>query len=155
MDEIATIDGIPVATAVESRIGRSPRAVDDRARSWALRVALAGKRNAPREIGVSRPGGARLVRVLPLQNTREGEGLLAVKTLPSGVGYIRIADSLGETDLIREFDSALARFQNTSALILDLRTSRAAVTRQSRAASSAVSSPGVTVPAAFSLARSA
>ena len=69
MDEIATIDGIPVATAVESRIGRSLRAVDDRARSWALRVALAGKRNAPREIGVSRPGGARLVRVLPLQNS--------------------------------------------------------------------------------------
>ena len=121
MDEIATIDGIPVATAVESRIGRSLRAVDDRARSWALRVALAGKRNAPREIGVSQPGGARLIRVLPLQNTREGEGLLAVKTLPGGVGYIRIADSLGEADLIREFDTALARFRNTAALILDLR----------------------------------
>lgn len=121
MDEIATIDGIPVATAVESRIGRSLRAVDDRARSWALRVALAGKRNAPREIGISQPGGARLVRVLPVQNAREGDALLAVKTLPGGVGYIKIADSLGETDLIREFDTALARFRNTSALILDLR----------------------------------
>jgi carboxyl-terminal processing protease len=121
MDEVATIDGVPVATAVESHVGRSLRAVDDQARSWALRVALAGKRNAPREIGVSRAGGIRLIRVLPLQNAREGDGLLATKTLPGGVGYITIANSLGETDLIREFDAALARFRNTSALILDLR----------------------------------
>jgi C-terminal processing protease CtpA/Prc len=121
MDEIATIDGLSVASAIESRIGRSLRAVDDRARSWALRVALAGKRNAPREIGISRPGGARSIRVLPLQNAREGDALLAVKTLPGGVGYIKIADSLGEADLIREFDTALARLRNTSALILDLR----------------------------------
>jgi hypothetical protein len=62
-----------------------------------------------------------LIHVLPLQYAREGDALLAVKTLPGGVGYIRIADSLGEADLIREFDTALARFRNTSALILDLR----------------------------------
>jgi len=121
MDEIATIDGISVATAVESRLGRSLRAVDDRARSWALRVALAGKRNAPREIGIAGPGGVRLIRVPPLQNAREGDALLATQTLPGGVGYITVANSLGETGVIREFDAALARFRNTSALILDLR----------------------------------
>jgi carboxyl-terminal processing protease len=41
--------------------------------------------------------------------------------LPGNIGYIRLHDSLGDTDLIGEFDSALARYERTSGLMLDLR----------------------------------
>ena len=49
------------------------------------------------------------------------DGRLAFRTLPGNRGYIRIHDSLGDSDLISDFDKALAALQRTSALMIDLR----------------------------------
>ena len=108
-------------TAVRARIGRSIRAVDDNVRSWALRAVLAGRHNQPRRIQL-KTGEAVSIASLPAGDevlTRQTR--LEVRELPDNIGYIRLHDSLGDERLIGDFDAALARYQRTAGLILDLR----------------------------------
>ena len=47
--------------------------------------------------------------------------LLQSSVIISGIGYIRINNSLGDNDLIPQFDSVLNTLMSTQALVLDLR----------------------------------
>jgi carboxyl-terminal processing protease len=46
---------------------------------------------------------------------------LESKTLDHNIGYIKINNSVGETEIIQLFDKALDQLKNTRALIIDLR----------------------------------
>lgn len=119
--EVRSIDGAPVADAIELHIGRSLRSVDDEVRSWALRVALAGRRGTPRTIRVSQEGREQSLDLGAVQ-TGVGDGaLLRSGILPGNIGYISVVDSLGRGELIDSFDEVLSELKNTSGLILDLR----------------------------------
>jgi carboxyl-terminal processing protease len=121
LTEVIAIDGIAVADAIRPHIGRSLRTVDDEVRSWALRLALAGRRGAPRAITVLRNGRFEAVVLAPVDAVSRGDHLLTSTTLPGDIGYVRIEDSLGTSDLIAQFDATLDGLGDTSGLILDLR----------------------------------
>lgn len=124
--QVASINGIAVAEAVSRRTGKSLRSSDVAAKNWALRILLAGRRNEQRNIEVISNGGR---RVLSIDNQTAGGSvettparpLLEYRRIEKDVGYIRVNNSLGDTDLIKQFDLALAALRNTRGLVLDLR----------------------------------
>ena len=121
--QITSINGQAIEAAVEHRLGKSLRSRDAAAKNWALRILLAGRHNDKRTVEVI-SGGER--QLFSLDDESRGD---AVQTRPlleygrfeKGLGYIRINNSLGDTDLIKQFDLALAALRNTHGLLLDLR----------------------------------
>ena len=119
--EILALNDVPIEAAVKARTGRSLRAVDDIVRSWALRAVLAGYHNQQRRIQF-RIGSSVSRATLPAADQFVDRAVrLASRMLPNNIGYIRLHDSLGDSSVIGEFDSALAGDENTAGLILDLR----------------------------------
>lgn len=122
--EIVSIQGKPVRQAVNDRSGSCWRHRDAEADNWALLTLLAGRHNETRRIQV-RQGDTVSTKTLPVFH-RTGTApqslleyrLLAQKPL---VGYIRLHNSLGDTDLIAAFDDALDHLKSTQGLILDMR----------------------------------
>ena len=117
--QIASINGVPVEEAVYHRLGKSLRSLDEAAKNWALQVLLAGRRNEQRSLEVVSNGASRL---FSLDNQpAAAKPLLEYRRMEKDVGYVKINNSLGDTDLIKQFDLALAALKNTRGLILDLR----------------------------------
>lgn len=121
--QVASINGVAVNEAVNRRVGESLRASDEAAKNWALRILLAGRRNENRTIEVMR-NGQRSVLTIDNQlapESVETKPLLEYRRIEKDVAYIRINNSLGDVDLIKQFDLALAALRITRGLILDLR----------------------------------
>lgn len=121
--QIIAINGTPVEEAVNRRVGRSLRLRDGAVNDWALRVLLAGRHNQKRSLDVMLNGKRSLVTIDDspmLESGRQGP-LLEYRQIEKSFGYIRIKNSLGDTDLIKQFDDALAALRNTRGSILDLR----------------------------------
>jgi C-terminal processing protease CtpA/Prc len=119
LSEITSIDGERVEQAIASRVGESLRVINDEVRSWALRAVLAGRRGAPRRLGLA--GRSDIVRLEPLESSTDPAERVSQRMLADSIGYIAIHDALGSTDTIAQFDRALAEFRNTAGLVLDLR----------------------------------
>ena len=128
--EIVSINGTSVRQAVNARLGSCLRQKDNSALNWALQTLLAGCHNETRRIAI-RQGSKSSVKTLPVYKHIEATaatppGLLEYRILPHNpnnpkVGYIRLHNSLGDTELIAAFDKALATLKSTDGLILDLR----------------------------------
>ncbi len=121
--QIASVNGMAVDDAVRRRTGKSLRSSDEAAKNWALRILLAGRRNEKRSIEVISNGERKVLSIdhEPAGGSIETKPLLEYSRIEKDVGYIRINNSLGEMELIKHFDSALAALGNTRGLILDLR----------------------------------
>ena len=121
--QVLSLNGVTIDEATERRLGRSLTRVDQEARNWALRALLAGRHNEPRRIEVLAHQKRRIVLIKEQPSDRQPkiDSLLEFRHFAGGIGYIRIHNSLGNTDLIKEFDEALAGLRTTRALILDLR----------------------------------
>lgn len=121
--KVIAIDDLPFQKAIEPFIGKSLIEIDNEARSYALRLALAGNHIKPRKLTLQKND-------IVKDYFPDAEGLLLERIKYSsriesriieGIGYIKINDCLFENELIREFDSVMQTMQNTSSLILDLR----------------------------------
>ncbi|HWN09522.1 MAG TPA: S41 family peptidase [Pyrinomonadaceae bacterium] len=121
--QLVSINGVAVDEAVNRRVGKSLRTIDKVAREWALRTLLAGRRNEKRSIEVISKGKRLLVPIddQPSAESPATTNLLESRRIEKHFGYIRINNSLGDNELIRQFDLALAAFRNTRGLVLDLR----------------------------------
>jgi C-terminal processing protease CtpA/Prc len=121
--QVAAINGIAVDEAVNRRVGKSLRSSDQAAKNWALRILLAGRRNEKRSIEVLSNGERRRLSIddQPDGESVETKPLLEYRRIEKDVGYIRVNNSLGDTDLIKQFDLSLTALRNTRGLILDLR----------------------------------
>ena len=118
--EIVSIDGRPVADAVEGRLPGALDRQDPAARDWALRVLLAGRQNAAVHLEVRT--GSRLRRVEFRPGSADGaESPLTVAVLDDRIGYVRLHDSLGQAALVSAWDAAIDDLRGTDGLILDLR----------------------------------
>jgi C-terminal processing protease CtpA/Prc len=119
---IVAINGLPIADAVESRLGRTyPHSVVA-ARDWALRAVLAGHHNVRRLLQV-REGDTNRIVELPARD-QFGTAMptpVSHSELCPGIGYIRFNDSLGNDATVEAFDRALGELRETRALIVDLR----------------------------------
>jgi C-terminal processing protease CtpA/Prc len=118
--EVVSVDGRPVRDVVRERLPAALRAPDPAADDWALRAALAGRRNAPVRVEVAAPEGTRTVEFTPGSGATPS-GPLSASVLDGDVGYVRIHNALGELALVAAFDSALALLRDTRGLVLDLR----------------------------------
>lgn len=121
--QIVSLNGVAVTESVRRRLGKSLRFVDKAARDWALRTLLAGRHNEKRRIEVLSNG---VLEALTIDNGSAPEAtamrpLLEYREVENNLGYIRINNSLGDIELVKQFDLALAAFRNTRGLILDLR----------------------------------
>jgi carboxyl-terminal processing protease len=122
--QVASINGIAVDEAVRGRLGKSLRVNEDvAAKNWALRILLAGRHNQKRSLEIIDKGGR---RVIAIDQPAGGEApekqpLLEYRRIDKGIGYIRINNSLGDLELIKQFDLALSALRHTRGLILDLR----------------------------------
>jgi carboxyl-terminal processing protease len=121
-DVVVSIDGTPIADAVDARLGRSyPHSVAA-ARDWALRAVLAGRHGVGRLVQLRQ--GA-LVRTVELgardQFGARNPAPVSHSRIAAGVGYVRFNDSLGDDATIRAFDRALDDLGDTRALVIDLR----------------------------------
>lgn len=89
---------------------------------YAVNMLFAGKHNQPRKItGKINDQEKDFYPDDPTNQTTSNQSqLLQVKNLDQNVGYIKINNSLGNYDLIKDFDSALDSLFQTNALILDL-----------------------------------
>jgi carboxyl-terminal processing protease len=99
----------------------SVNAPDERAYEYAANTVLAGTYNEKRAITIL--AGEKEQTFYPDSNTQRpaGKDLLSLRMLSSGIGYIRIHNSLGDNELIKAFDGALDSLSSAAALILDLR----------------------------------
>ena len=118
--EIMSIDGRPVAAAVEGRLPSALDREDPAARDWALRVLLAGRQNATVYLEVRTGSRLRRAEFQPGLADRAGSPL-TVAYLDDRIGYVRLHDSLGQTALVSAWDAALDDLRGTDGLILDLR----------------------------------
>jgi C-terminal processing protease CtpA/Prc len=121
--QVVSINGVAVEEAVNRRVGKSLRTSDEAPKNWALRILLAGRRNEKRNIEVISNGQSTVLSIdnQPAPESVVTKSLLEYRRIEKDVGYIRINNSLGDTDLIKQFDLALAALRNTHGLILDLR----------------------------------
>ena len=119
---VESINGAPIAEAVDRAIGRAVPKSEIAARNWALRRVLAGRHGEARRIVANQGGKKREIELpakapipspdpAPVSFRRQGDGF----------GYIRFNDSLGNDATVREFDRALAALRDTRGLLLDLR----------------------------------
>ena len=120
--QIVSLNGVAVTDAVRRRLGKSLRSVDKAARDWALRTLLAGRHNEKRNLVVTSNGDRKVVAIdNESSETNATEPLLEYREIENNLGYIRLNNSLGDTELIKQFDFALTALRNSRGLILDLR----------------------------------
>jgi len=123
--EISSINGIPVEEAVKKRIGKCITNTDTEVKNYALRQLLAGTYLQERVLGVKQGDKTNTVNLDKaagnLTDKQQHATLLDSRILDQNIGYIRVNNSLGETDLIPLFDKALEQLRNTTALVIDLR----------------------------------
>jgi carboxyl-terminal processing protease len=121
-DVVINIDGVPIAEAVEARLGRSYFHALAGARDWALRSVLAGRHNQPRLLRIRHGHAIREVELAaPDQARALGTEPLTMSRIAPGIGYIRFNDSLGDKSCIAAFDRALGELRDSRGLIIDLR----------------------------------
>jgi len=120
-DEILASGGVPAAKAVERAAPKALAEPDSEADNFTLRTLLAGTHEGERVLSVrGRDGQTRVVRLAPY-TPPQAQDLVSWRWIRRGVGYIRIENSLGDTDTVKAFDAALEQLKSAKGLILDLR----------------------------------
>ena len=118
--EIVTIGARTVEEAVRDRLPGAVDSEDPDVRDWALRVLLAGRRNAAVQLEVRTDSEQRSVEFQP-GLTERPETPLTSQLMDNRFAYVNVHNSLGHPPLIRAWDAALEALRETDGLILDLR----------------------------------
>lgn len=124
--EIVSINGLPVREAVGLRLPKSLKVINDDARNWALRAALAGTHDKPRIVEAKNQNDeAAATYKLDLSAHTTVDSYKYIprvewKMLPRKIGYIKINDLIS-TEIVPQFDAALEKVKDSRGLILDLR----------------------------------
>jgi C-terminal processing protease CtpA/Prc len=121
--EVIAINDIPVQSAVKIFLPRALDPVTNEAKSFALRLVLAGNHSQPRKISLKYRGAVK--DFFPDKTGMLLEHINYPAKIESkligSIGYIKINDCLYDNELIPAFDSIMQTFKNTKSLILDLR----------------------------------
>jgi C-terminal processing protease CtpA/Prc len=113
----------PLDILVKENLPRSINKYSSVAYDYIATYLLAGTHETKRKITVLLKGREKdfYPDATPNRTEENLTGLLESKVLTQNIGYIRINNSLGDDDLIKDFDHALDGLMNTQGLILDLR----------------------------------
>ncbi len=123
--QIVSVNGVPIEEAVARRLPKSLKAIDREVRDWALRAVLAGTHDRQRIIAAKKSNGVTALYKLDLLTQTTVDHYRYVpkvewKMLAGEMGYIKINDLIS-TEIVAQFDAALAHLRASRGLILDLR----------------------------------
>jgi carboxyl-terminal processing protease len=119
-DELLALDDIGIAKATDAIEPRYLSRSDSLARDWALDVAVAGTHERDtRKLLLRSAQGERTIQ-FKADDTGEQPGLLESRRIGS-IGYVRLHNSLGNSDLVSAFDGSIREFEGVTGFILDLR----------------------------------
>ncbi len=120
---ITKFNDISIDSAVLKIMPKTISIYDKEMYEYAVNMLLAGTHNTNRKITISTNGIERSFYPDTISNKTEENStdLLQSKVISNNIGYIRINNSLGNSNLIKEFDSALDSLMDTDGLIIDLR----------------------------------
>jgi carboxyl-terminal processing protease len=120
-DVIVSVGGIPIGQAIENSQPKTLTAVDAEAVNFTLRKLLAGTHDTQRRLVVKdSKGKTRAVNLEPVVPAGSDE-LVSWRWLDGKTGYIRLENSLGDSDTVAAFDQALDGLGKAKSLIIDLR----------------------------------
>ncbi|MDP4261693.1 MAG: S41 family peptidase [Bacteroidota bacterium] len=121
--EVIAVNDIPVEAAIQAFLPKALPSITTEAKSFALRLLLAGNHILPRKFTLNYRGVSK--EYFPDQTGLLLENInYAAKVeskLIDNIGYIKINDCLYDNELIPVFDSVMQTMKNTRSLILDLR----------------------------------
>jgi C-terminal processing protease CtpA/Prc len=122
---IVSINGVPVKEAVDRRMPKLVKKVDDGVRRWALLEVLAGTHDLARVIEAQDKRGTVVAYKLDLPSHNRVDKYqyperIDWKMLPNNIGYIKVNDLISD-GIVGQFDSALKQLRHSRGLILDLR----------------------------------
>ncbi|MBI1361834.1 MAG: hypothetical protein GC155_16280 [Alphaproteobacteria bacterium] len=120
-DEIVAVDGVPILDLLARSGPRSLSAPDPEALNYTLRALLAGNHKDGRVVVLRHADGGGQRIFLGPYKPEVDEPLLTSRRVDGGFGYIRIENSLGDSDLVAAFDKAIIEFRDAPGLMLDLR----------------------------------
>lgn len=118
-DIFETVNGQPIALALQSRMPRCLAGPDDQATLFAAGRAVAGLRGESRRYRIRRPGTGSLDLIIPATQ-RPAVPDVDWRRLEDGVGVIVIR-SFADDAVTQAFNAALAELRDCPALILDVR----------------------------------
>lgn len=119
---IEKIDGQAFDVAVRNRLAPFADKNSDQAKSWAARTLIAGRQSQESIVlTVSDQQGKPTDYNLQLGGSTRSAGLLSRRQLEGGIEYVRIENSLGQTELVSEFDRLVDDLDEQPSMILDLR----------------------------------
>ena len=123
-DMIVGIDGESTEAAIQRVFGNTSLPLTDAHKTWAVNVALGGRRNQERHIEVASDfDDAKRVQLAASYdaiNLLRTKAPLIVKQ-KEGIGYIRFNNNLGNSETVRAFKEALESLESTQGLVIDLR----------------------------------
>jgi C-terminal processing protease CtpA/Prc len=120
---ITKYNQVPIDKAIKKFLPKSVETYDNRMLEYAANLLLAGTHDTQREITVQMNQQEQIFRPDQIRNKTEEQPqkLTEYRILTDHTGYIKILNSLGNTDLIKAFDLALDSLLDSPTLILDLR----------------------------------
>lgn len=119
---IQSINGVAMEKAVQNRLKPFVDQQSATAKSWAARTLVAGRhRQDSIQLDVQTSAGDSQSFMLKLGDSKSSSSLLTYEKIGDCIAYIRIENSLGQSDLIREFDRVIDKLGEDQSLILDLR----------------------------------
>lgn len=117
-DLILSTDGKPSRQAAQSKFGvQTPGKYGW---EWALNAALAGTWDKERTLVIQRGQSQFSITLKPYPQIRKNERL-TVQKLSRGIILLRPEDSLGDVNLVRDFDDQIPEMRKAKGVIIDLR----------------------------------
>lgn len=118
--EVVKFNGQPIAPQLHKFLPKFTANYSDAMYSYALNMLLAGRYDTKRLFTVMANGKEKELHpdnspVKPVTGL-----LLQYEVLDGNIGYIKINNSLGNNNLIKEFDTAIEALMQTKSIILDL-----------------------------------
>ena len=120
-DEILKINGIDLNEILKRNYPESIANPDDVVKEYFANLIFAGRHNEPRNITVRQNGNVKTVSLEKATSIKKSGNLLDYKILENNIGYIKINNSLGNNNVIKQFPKAVDQLQSTKAIIIDLR----------------------------------
>ena len=120
---IVKFNDILIDSAIQKFLPKSVSVHDKEMYEYAANMLLAGTHDSKRKITVLINGKEKSFFPDEIPNKTEERlaDLLRFQVISKNIGYIKINNSLGNSDLIEVFDSALDSLMSTDGLIIDLR----------------------------------
>lgn len=109
-----------IDSAVQPFLPKSVLNYDDRMYEYAANMLLAGTHDSKRRITVL-SNSAEKTYFPDTRTQPDYPTIIEHKIISPNIGYIKINNSLGNSDLIKAFDNSLDTLWNTKGLIIDLR----------------------------------